>query len=164
VIREAKQKDLKDILNIYNHSILEGTASFEESPLTEQEGEEWIKSHKGDYPLFVLEKNNSVMGFACLSPFGKKRETAYRLSAEISIYVDKDARGIGAGKQLMTEICDFAEKNETIKTLISVITDGNEGSIALHEKFGFKFGGKLVNVAEKHNEILDVLFYQRTFE
>lgn len=164
MIREAIQSDVKDILKIYNHSILEGTASFEEVPLTIEEGREWISSHKGNYPLYVLENQGEVIGFVCLSPFGKSRETAYRLSAEISIYVDKDARGIGAGKQLMSKICDFAKKNEVIKTVISVITDGNVESINLHEKFGFTFGGKLTKVAQKHEETLDVLFYQRTFE
>lgn len=163
MVRKAEEKDLGAILEIYNHSILEGTASFEEAPLSYKDGLEWLESHKGNYPLFVFEKSKNVLGFACLSPFGKTRETAYILSAELSIYVDKAARGMGVGRQLMDKICDFSSKNETITTVISVITDGNRGSVSLHEKFDFEFGGKLKKVAQKHNEILDILFYQRVF-
>ncbi|MDF1616882.1 GNAT family N-acetyltransferase [Petrocella sp. FN5] len=160
MIRKAMENDIPVLLDIYNDSILNGTASFEEEPLTYEEGQRWLKEHQEAYPILIFEDDGQLLGFASLSPYGRKRETAY-CSAEISIYVSKKAQGKGVGSRLMDAIIEAAYHAPKIKQLISVITEGNQGSILLHEKKGFIYGGRLVNVAEKHNELLSVVYYQK---
>ncbi|MCF8017938.1 MAG: GNAT family N-acetyltransferase [Vallitaleaceae bacterium] len=160
MIRKAKVDDIPVLLDIYNDNIINGTASFEEEPLTYDEGKEWFEDHKTEYPILIFEENNQLLGFASLTPYGRKRETAY-CSAEISIYVNKRAQGKGIGSRLMDTIIDAAYHAPKIKQLISVITEGNQGSILLHEKKGFIYGGRLMNVAEKHNKILSIVYYQK---
>ncbi|MDA3845595.1 MAG: GNAT family N-acetyltransferase [Vallitaleaceae bacterium] len=162
MIRYAKQEDLKELLGIYNDAIINGTASFEEVSLTFEDGKEWLLSHQEDYPLLVYEKEERVLGYASLSPFGRARETAYAMTAELSIYIHSDARGLGLGRALITAIIDEGKKRGKFKNIISVITEGNEGSVILHNKMGFVYGGRLTDVAFKHNEQLSILFYQKT--
>jgi len=161
MVRHGKKGDLRALLSIYNEAILGGTASFEVTPLTYEEGEEWLLSHHEEYPLVVYEKDGSVLGYASLSPFGRKRELAYGITAELSIYIHSDAQGLGLGRTLMSAIITEAEQSDKLKNIISVITEGNEPSVALHKKMGFVYGGRLNGVAYKNDEQLSVLFYQK---
>jgi phosphinothricin acetyltransferase len=96
-----------------------------------------------------------------ISPFGHEKETAYHC-VELSIYIHKMARGKGIGSQLMDAMIERVKKDEEIKAIISVITEGNEGSVYLHEKKGFIYGGKLSNIAKKYGQTLNILYYQKT--
>lgn len=160
MIRDGKQEDLKYVLDIYNKGIMTGTASFEEKPLSEIEGQEWFDSHQGYFPLLVFEDDSKILGYVTISPYGNKRETAYH-SGELSIYISKEARGKGVGSQLMDGMIERVKLDNHIKTIISVITEGNEGSVKLHLKKGFVYGGRLDNVAMKNDESLNILFYQK---
>jgi phosphinothricin acetyltransferase len=160
MIRKAKIDDISALLEIYNENILNGTASFEEKALIFDEGKEWLTEHQGEYPLIVFEEEDELLGFASLSPYGRQRETAY-CCAEISIYVSTMAQGQGVGSRLMDAIIEEGKQSPKIKQLISVITDGNQGSIHLHEKKGFSYGGRLENIAEKQGKMLSMVFYQK---
>jgi len=160
MIRKAMTGDIPKLLDIYNDSILNKTASFEEEPLTYEEGKAWLEEHQGEYPILIFEEDDQPLGFASLTPYGRKRETAY-CSAEVSIYVSEKAQGKGIGNRLMDALIEAAYHSTKIEQLISVITEGNQGSIILHEKKGFIYGGRLINVAEKHNKKLSIVYYQK---
>jgi phosphinothricin acetyltransferase len=161
MIREAKIEDLDALLAIYNDGIMTGTASFEERPLTKAEGIRWFNSHQDRFLLLIFEEEFNILGYVTISPFGHPQETAYNC-VELSIYIHKMARGKGVGSQLMDAMIERVKKDEGIKAIISVITEGNEGSVYLHEKKGFVYGGKLSNVAQKYGQILNILYYQKT--
>ena len=57
----------------------------------------------------------------------------------------------------------MAEK-DGIKTVISLITDGNDVSINLHEKMGFTLCGRVDKVAEKFGKELNLIIMQKLFE
>lgn len=161
--RKAKIEDIAQVLAIYNANIDAGTASFEEEPFTYEEGMEWFLEHQGNYPLWVFESEGNIRGFATLSRYGHRRETAYRC-AEVSIYVDQQVQGQGVGSRLMDTLIEEAKALPKIDQLISLITKGNQGSIALHEKKGFRYMGELTNVAQKYGHRLGLVFYQRNVE
>ena len=56
MIREAKIDDLESLLATYNEGIMNGTASFEERPLTDKEGKDWFEDHQGRFPILVFEE------------------------------------------------------------------------------------------------------------
>ncbi len=53
MIREAVEKDLEDILEIYNDAILNTTALYTYKPQTLTEKKQWfMEKKKGGYPLY----------------------------------------------------------------------------------------------------------------
>lgn len=157
VIRDAVLEDLPNILNIYNYAIVHLTATFDTEEETLEDRQNWFDNHNEKYPVIVAEMDGEVVGFSCLSPF--KRKKAYSQSAEISIYTSPESQGKGIGKTLMEEIIERAKQNG-LRTIIAVITSGNEASVRLHKKFGFKFAGRIKEVGYKFGQWLDVEYYQ----
>ena len=143
------------MLAIYNEAIRTLTATFD---LTEQSLDErlaWFSKYGENYPLLAAELDGKVIGYCGISPFNPKR--AFARTAEISIYLGEKSRGLGVGKALMAEILKEAEKLG-FHTIIAGITSGNDSSIKMHEKFGFKLAGTLKEVGFKFGQWHDVLY------
>ncbi|MCM3034268.1 GNAT family N-acetyltransferase [Niallia sp. MER 6] len=158
MIREASQKDLKGILNIYNDAILHTTAVYAYQPQTLENREIWFEQKKSEgYPIFVYELDNKVVGFATFGPF--RAWPAYRYSIEHSVYVDKDYRKKGIATSLMERLIAFA-KEEEYMTLIAGIDAANDKSLAMHKNFGFVHAGTIKKAGFKFNRWLDLAFYQ----
>ncbi|MBP2032011.1 phosphinothricin acetyltransferase [Clostridium algifaecis] len=158
MIREASEKDLKGILEIYNDAILSTTAIYAYKIQTLEEKKQWYKEKKRDgYPLLVFEKNNTVVGFATFGPF--RNWPAYKYTIEHSIYVHKDYRNQGIATKLMKEIIKIANERE-YATIVAGIDASNEISIKMHEKIGFKYSGTVTKAGFKFGKWLDLAFYQ----
>jgi L-amino acid N-acyltransferase len=158
-IREAHINDLPVLLSIYNEAILNTTATFDLEPESLEKRKKWFSKYGDKYPLIVAEWEGKVVGYGSLSPFREK--PAFNPTTELSIYIDSNARGLGIGTALMSELIKRA-KEHGFHTMIGGITAGNEGSIALHKKFGFTLAGHFKEVGYKFNDWQDVLFYQLT--
>jgi L-amino acid N-acyltransferase len=158
MIRSAQEKDLQDILAIYNDAVLHTTAVYTYKAQTLESREIWFKQKMDEgYPVIVSELDNKVVGFATFGPF--RPWPAYKYSIEHSIYVDSNYRRKGIATSLLKEIIAIANERE-YKTLIAGIDAANEKSIAMHEKFGFVHSGTITNAGYKFNTWLDLAFYQ----
>lgn len=157
-IRPLELKDIEMCLEIYNRYIKNTTITFEETPLTLSEFTERINGITERYPFLVAEEGERILGYAYFDVFNSR--SAYRHTADLSIYLDSDCRSKGIGTMLYTELENLAPKYE-ISNVVSIITEGNEGSVAFHEKNGFSFKGKLDNVGVKFKKNLSVFFYQK---
>lgn len=158
-IRKAKEADLPELLAIYNYEVLNGVATFDLHPKTMEERRKWFGEHNVDnHPLIVAELDGRVAGYASLSPYREKE--AYAATVELSVYVDPEYRRRGVARRLTGSILEEARNRSDIHTVISVITGGNEASIALHREFGFVCSGTLKEVGEKFGQMLDVVNYQ----
>jgi L-amino acid N-acyltransferase YncA len=156
-IRNALLTDLPEMLEIYNHAILNLTATFDIEEQTLAERRIWFDKYGERHPLIVAEMDNQIIGYSCLSPFRDK--PAYSYSAELSLYISSVYQGQGIGNKLMQEIlCKARELG--YHTVIGGITGGNKASVKLHEKFGFKFVGSFNEVGFKFGDWQDVHFYQ----
>ena len=60
--------------------------------------------------------------------------------AEVSVYIDSNAQGMGIGAALMDELSRASEQ-EGYWTLQSGIFDNNTASLRLHEKCGYRMVG-----------------------
>lgn len=158
IIRIGKREDVEKLLQIYNYEVINATATFDLNPRTLEERMEWFDEHQGHHPLIVAEIEGEVAGYATLSPYRTKE--AYKSTVELSVYVDLKFRGRRIGKTLMEEILRMAREDETLHTVISVITGGNAASIRLHEEFGFVHCGTMREVGEKFGKLLDIDNYQ----
>jgi len=158
MIRQATEKDLMDILEIYNDAILSTTAIYDYKSHTLDDRMQWYEKKKQDgYPLLVFEKNDKVVAFATFSPF--RAYPAFKYTIEHSIYVHKDYRNLGIGKILLKELIDIANVDE-YATMVACIDSLNENSIKIHEKFGFKYSGTVIKAGFKFGKWLDLVFYQ----
>ncbi len=95
-----------------------------------------------------------VAGYASLSSYREKE--AYCSTVELSIYISPKYRGQKVASALMEFILEEAKRDESIHTVVSVITSGNVASSRLHEKFGFTFCGCIREVGMKFGRYLDI--------
>lgn len=158
-IRNAKADDIKRLTEIYNHYILHSTATFDLEPYSTAERMKWLEAHTGNHPLLVLElEEGEIAGYASLSTYNPK--FAYNGTVELSIYLDPKYQGNGFGILLMDAILQKAREDQTIHTIISLITTENVTSISFHEKYEFTLTGTIKETGYKFDRFLDVAIYQ----
>jgi len=161
VYRQAKIGDFQEITKIYNHHILNGFGTFEETPISIVEMKKrFKKSKKFNLPFLICEEGKRIIGFSYLSIY--RNRSAYKHTFENSIYVNNKYKNRGIGKRLLEYLMKESKKNNHIKNIIAVIGDkSNIGSIKIHKKVGFKYVGTLKNVGFKKNKWVDVILMQK---
>jgi len=160
-IRPATLADQQAILDIYNEAVLNTTATFDTEPRTTEKQWEWYNKHGENHPVLVAEQDQFVIGWASLSPWSDR--CAYDTTVEVSVYVHKDYRGKGIGGELLQRVTQEGKRKKN-HTVISRITEGNEISIHLHEKFGYRHVGVMKEVGFKFGKFLDVNMMQLVYE
>lgn len=158
LVRDAIEKDIDSINSIYNYEVLNGVATFDTEPKTCEERLEWLNHHSSKYPCIVVEKDEKTLAWGSLTQYSTRK--AYDGTCEISIYVDKDSRGMGLGKVIIAELLERA-KNNGIHVILSRVAGENEASKTLHINFGFELVGILKEVGYKFDRYIDVNFYQK---
>jgi len=162
-VREALEQDLPDVREIYNHYVANSIVTFDESPWTARAlRTKFATVRERGYPFLVaVSPNDVVLGFAYVYPW--KEKAAYRFTVENSIYLGPASTGKGLGTALMGELLERA-RAAGVKEVIAVIADrGAEGSIALHERFGFATTGSMGRVGFKFGRWLGVVMMQKSF-
>lgn len=159
-IRAAELNDVPSITEIYNEAVLNTTATFDTEIKTLDNRIEWFNQHGAQHPVLVAIVKGEVAAWASLSRWSDR--AAYDTTAEESVYVSKEFRNKGIGKQLLKAI--VAEGARTGKVnLIARITTDNESSIHIHRECGFANVGVLTKVGNKFGRYLDVLMMQKIF-
>jgi phosphinothricin acetyltransferase len=159
-IRPATTADAAACAAIYAPFVRDGTASFEtEPPDGEAMATRMAKVLGAGWPWLVAEEDGRVLGYAYASQF--RDRAAYAQSCESSVYVAGGGHRRGAGRELMTALCDAA-RAAGFRQVIAVIGDsGNAASIGLHSALGFRHVGTLTNVGRKFGRWLDVVYMQK---
>ncbi|BCG03055.1 phosphinothricin acetyltransferase (plasmid) [Paraburkholderia sp. PGU19] len=147
------------ILEIFNEAILNSTALYDYKARTPQSMIGWFEAKRtGGFPVIGVEDSDGVLlGFGSYGSF--RAWPAYKYTVEHSVYIHKDHRGKGLGRVVMRQIIDAAKRNN-IHALMGGIDATNSGSIALHERLGFRHVGTLPEVGFKFGRWLDLAFYQ----
>ena len=157
IFREAAHADAAAIAGIYNQGIQDRGATFETTLRTPQDIAAWL-ADAARFPLLVAAGGDAVLGWAGLTSY--RARACYAGIAEFSIYLDRDARGRGLGRQLLTALVDVARDRGFWK-LVSRIFPSNAASLALCRSCGFRE----VGVYEKHGRLdgkwLDVVIVER---
>jgi phosphinothricin acetyltransferase len=157
VIRSATYEDLKQIQVIYNYYISHTTHTFEEEEISLEELTHRFDTICPKYPWLVMEDRGSISGYAYAT--GWKPRSAYRHTAETTIYMDSTKTGTGMGLRLYIRLIQEL-KSKNIHTLLGGISLPNEPSIKLHEKLGFVKVAQLREVGFKFNQWIDVGYWQ----
>jgi L-amino acid N-acyltransferase YncA len=160
VIRPAEPGDMARVQAIYAVHVMRGTASFEEVPPNLEEmrrRREAVLAAR--LPYLVAQQGESVIGFAYATLY--RPRSAYRYTAEDSVYVDEAAVGRGTGRALLEKVLERSTVSG-YREMIAVIGDSaNAASIGLHTALGFRPVGTLRNVGFKFGRWLDSVLMQR---
>jgi phosphinothricin acetyltransferase len=157
MIRFARAADAAAIAAIYNQGIADRGATFETEPRTEADLLQRL-SNDERYPLMVAEDAaGRVLGWAGLSSY-RPRE-CYAGIAEFSIYLDREARGRGIGRSLLSGLIEVAAQRGFWK-LVSRVFPLNAASRALCRACGFREVGTYEKHARLDGEWLDVIIVE----
>ena len=156
-IRPAADDDAAAIARIYNQGIAERGATFETEPRSIDDIVARLRE-QSRFPMLVAEDDGTVVGWAGLGSY--RARACYAGIGEFSIYLDRAARGRGAGRTLLEALIDAARGHGYWK-LVSRIFPFNAASRALCRACGFRE----VGVYEKHGRLdgqwMDVVIVER---
>ena len=160
-IRPAKAHDLPRIVAIYNHYVLHTHVTFDTEVVAVLQRLEWFDTFSsfGPHRLVVAQSGEQVVGYASSSRF--KVRQAYNTSVETTIYMDPGAVGDGIGTRLYGSLLDAVKAEASVHRAYGVIAIPNEGSVALHEHFGFQSVGTCHEVGFKFDKYWDVSWFEK---
>ncbi|MCH2451445.1 MAG: GNAT family N-acetyltransferase [Gracilimonas sp.] len=128
-IREAKQNELDEILNLFTETISEvnnqdySLSQIEAWSSGARDKERWLSKIDEQYFL-VTEEEGTITGFASITNKGY---------LDI-MFVHKNHQRKGIAKTLITALIDYAKQNQ----LEEITTEGSVTARPFFEKYGFK--------------------------
>lgn len=154
-VRPYKVTDWPHIERITQEGIETGKATFDTSPKPQ---EKWEQESLSGTRLVAVDDAGTVLGWAAL--WATSNRCVYAGVAEVSVYVTNAAKGQGIGGLLMKELIERSEEIG-IWTIQAGIFDDNIGSIALHEKYGFRLIGRNERIGKLNGSWRDTLQFER---
>lgn len=143
----ATRADAADIVEIYNWYVLNHTATFQVTPSTVEEYEDWVDNTLKVAPLLLArDANGKLLGYACAHRWHPRE--AYDWSVESTIYCAPDARGFGVGDLLYRALLELLEQCG-YWNVYALVADPNPASEHIHEKLGFTCVGRTPHTAYK---------------
>ena len=159
-MRAATPEDALRFMEIYNQAIAQGSCTCDTEPVSLQNRLDWIREHQGSRcPIFACLQGGQVIGYSYLTAYRPGRRAVENV-AEVSYYLDFSAHGQGIGSWMLQRTIQKAEERG-FTTLIAILVESNEKSIALLRKFGFAEWGRLPGIVSLGGRHLDHLYYGR---
>ena len=155
-IRPAVAGDLPAITALYAVEVRDNVATYEyDEPDLAEMTRRWQAIVDQGYPYVVAEIDGRFAGYGYLSAY-RTRE-GYRWTVEDTVYVEHALHGRGVGRALLQRLIELGE-DAGFPQMIAVIGDGsNLGSVALHERLGFRTIGVFPGLGRKHGRWLDTV-------
>jgi phosphinothricin acetyltransferase len=145
-VRLAGVEDAPAIARIYSQGIADRVATFETEPRSPDDIVRVLTERGDRYPTLVGERAGPVIAVAWASSY--RPRACYAGIAEFSVYVERTARGSGAGRVILAALIQECERRGFWK-LVSRIFPENGASRALCQHVGFRE----VGVYERHGQL-----------
>ncbi len=155
--RAALPSDSEAIAEIYNQGIADRVATFETRNRDAADVRRWFDGH---HPVVVVVEDEGARIVAFAATFRYRDRECYAGIAEFSVYVDRRARGEGAGRVAMRALIDAATDARLWKLLSRVFPE-NAASLALLKSAGFREVGTYEKHAKLDGEWRDVVIVER---
>jgi L-amino acid N-acyltransferase YncA len=137
-IREATLEDSNAIWDIFSAVIKTGdTYVFDPETKKEDLPKYWFASNMKTY---VAEKDNRIIGTYFIKP--NQIDLGSHI-ANCGYMVDKDARGLGAGKQMYAHSVELAKSLGYKAMQFNFVVSTNESAVQLWQKSGFRIIGTI---------------------
>ncbi|HTU10260.1 MAG TPA: arsinothricin resistance N-acetyltransferase ArsN1 family B [Allosphingosinicella sp.] len=158
-IRAATAADAAAIASIYAPYVTDTVVSFETEAPDAAEIARRMAEAGGLYPwLAACGDDGALLGYAYACAF--RARAAYRFSVETTVYVADGAQRRGIGAALYGALLPVLEAQGYAQA-IAAITLPNAGSVALHERCGFRKVGAYEEVGFKQSGWHSVGLWQR---
>jgi L-amino acid N-acyltransferase YncA len=158
LVRAATAADADAIAGTYNYYIQNTVITFEEEAVPATAMAARIAEAQGQsLPWLVAEVNGAIAGYAYARPW--RPRSAYRYSAETTIYLDRGYEGRRIGTTLYSALLPLL-RERGIHVAIGGVALPNDASVALHEKLGFERVATFRQVGFKHDRWVDVAYWQ----
>ena len=155
-VRKYEEKDLPDLIRIWNEVVEDGVAFPQEEYLNEETGRNFF-AEQTYTAAAVDEESGKVYGLYILHPNNIGRCGHI---ANASYAVSSDARGGHIGEALVTDCLYMAGKKGFKILQFNAVVASNEAAIALYAKLGFeKIGVVPGGFLNKDNEYEDIILY-----
>lgn len=136
-------------------------ATFDEvAPSEEETADKIARITAVPLPFLVAETDGEIAGYAYLSPYIER--SAYRYTAECSVYLAPERRGAGIGRALMERLLEEGERAGVHEVIAIVGVTGDSASIGLPRALGFREVGRLERVGFKLGRWYDTVLLQRS--
>ena len=176
-IRPATEADATAICQIYNQGIEDRLATLETELRTADERRQWLEARSPRHPVIVAERAEpattsnrpptplpdhadpaTTVGWASLNVFNGR--DAYRFVADISVYVERQWRGKGAGRVLLARLIELGREHGYHKLVLSAFPF-NPGGMALYDKLGFRTVGVYKEQGQLDGAWVDTIIMER---
>ncbi len=157
-IQVASNYEASAMHEIYKSFVDKTFASFEYDAPTLTQFQDRVRAVNEKHLWLVGKLDSQVKGYAYAGPH-RSRE-GYKYSVETSVYVNEADHGQGFASQLYEELFRRLEPMDYYHAYAG-ITLPNDGSVALHKKFGFAHIGTFPKVGYKFGKWLDVTWWHR---
>jgi L-amino acid N-acyltransferase YncA len=132
----AKENDLERIVETYNSTVASRLVTADLEPVSVESKKAWFNSHnQTNRPLWIVNADGTYAGWMSFNSFYGR--PAYDITAEVSIYLEDNARGKGLGNMCLQKAIEES-KPRGIKNLLGFIFGHNKPSLKLFYKFEFE--------------------------
>jgi len=157
-VRVAREDDGDAITAIYNQGIEDRVATFETRLRETGDIAGWFG---GRFPCVVALQGENIVAFAATSTYRPRQ--CYDGIAEFSVYVAREARGLGAGRAAMHGLLAAAAEAGFYK-LVSRVFPENTASLRLLESLGFREVGVYRRHARLDDAWRDVVIVEKLLD
>ena len=158
MIRIATENDLDAILEIYAPYVLNTTYTFEYTVPEKDAFLQRFRSITTQFPWLVWEEDGKVLGYAYGSaPFER---AAYSWCGEVSVYLAPECQRKGVGKKLYAAL-EYILWQQGYRVIYALITSDNIGSLAFHEKVGYRLAVDMADCGFKFGHWLGVIWMEK---
>lgn len=159
-IRVATVDDAARVAAIYEPYVRDTCISFETEVPDAAEFARRIADTLARFSFIVAEDTDTgaIAGYAYNHAF--RSRPAYDWASEISIYISEPYQGCGLGSALLSTLEELM-RLQGIHMAESCITEGNEASVAFHERHGYRLCGRQESCGFKLGRWLSVLWLEK---
>lgn len=147
VLREWKESDIEDLIEGLNDIEVSKWLAFVPYPYTKNEAKKWIEfctenekksTGRNAYDFAIeLKSESKVIGGVSLDKINKIQGTAGG-----GIWLNSKYHGKGYGTEAFSRRLKFAFNELNLRRIDNGYFEGNEASLRMQEKFGYKIEGK----------------------
>lgn len=165
-IRVATKDDAAQLLAIYRPYVENTAVTFEYEAPTVEEFAHRIENTTAKYPYLVAEFGGEIIGYTYAGPF--RVRPAYAWSVETSIYVRRDMKQRGVGRQLYERL-EILLAKQNVTNLYACIASpeagdpyANRDSLEFHAHMGYRMVGEFKKCAYKFGRWYTVAMMEKT--
>ena len=154
----AAAADADAIRTIHNQGIVDRIATLDTTLRTPDDLRAWLAERGPRHPVIVADADGTVVGWASLNRFNPR--DCYDHVADFSVYIERQWRGKGVGRQLLNRLVELARGIGYHKMVLAAMAC-NEAGIALYTRTGFTRVGIYHEQGQLDGKWVDVVIMEK---